>query len=162
MKIYRFLGLLLVSLFCLTTFSCAASAPNFTLESLSGKKLALTDFRGKVVIMDFWASWCGPCRMAMPELKKLYEKYHTKGLEVLSLNQGESKNEAERFMKSENYPFTVLLDYKGEVGRMYKVSGIPAFFLLDKQGNVVMKEVGFDYGMADKLSPQIEKLLNAK
>jgi len=162
MRISRWLSILAVMFFCTSLFSWAASAPNFTLESLSGKPVSLTDFRGKVVILDFWASWCGPCRMAMPELKKLYDKYHAQGLEVLSLNQGESKNEVSSFIREQNFPFTVLLDYKGEVGRMYKVSGIPAFYLLDKKGNVVLHEVGFSYDMEAKLSPRIGQLLKAK
>jgi peroxiredoxin len=126
-------------------------APDFTLKDLSGRPVALSAYRGhKVVLMDFWATWCGPCRMAMPDLQDLAEKYRTNGLEVLSVNQGEPADQVQNFIQRRNYTFHVVLDQDQAVGNKYGVQAIPTLVLLDKKGVVQWIRVGY--------SPDVEKL----
>jgi peroxiredoxin len=137
-------------------------APDFTLQDLADKSVALSSFRGKkVVLVDFWATWCGPCRESMPSLQKLADKYQDHGLEILSLNQGEAPEPVHDFIQKEKYTFHVLLDNKGEVGPgKYGVHGIPTMVLIDKNGVVQWIRVGYS-GQEDGLEALVDRLTKA-
>jgi cytochrome c biogenesis protein CcmG, thiol:disulfide interchange protein DsbE len=134
-------------------------APDFSLLDLSNQPVTLRSFRGrKVVLLDFWATWCGPCRMAMPGLQDLYERFHERGLEILSLNQGESADEVRRFMERNKYAFHALLDSREAVGNAYGVRGIPTLVLVNKQGDVQWIRVGYSPD-EQELRGSIERLI---
>jgi thiol-disulfide isomerase/thioredoxin len=117
-------------------------AGDFTLTDLQGKKHRLSDLRGKVVMLDFWATWCGPCRRQMPLVEKLGAEMKDKGLVTFAVNQGESSEGVRRFLEKNNYGTTTLLDQKSEVGRQYKVSGIPTLVIIDREGKIAAHYVG--------------------
>ncbi len=109
-------------------------APDFQLQSLDGQTISLGDLRGKPVLINFWASWCPPCREEMPYLQEIYEEWTDQGLVLLAINIGESSSKAEEFMQNHNLSFTGLLDLKQEVARRYNITGIPTTFFIDKDG----------------------------
>jgi len=133
-------------------------APPFTLEDRSGRKVSLAQLRGRPVVLDFWATWCGPCRSTMPEVEKLHRKYRGKGLQVVGINiEGKSQKVID-YLNQSGYSFTVLFDsgnWKSEVAKQYQVSSIPRTFLIDRNGNVVFS------GHPNRLSESlIESTLN--
>lgn len=118
------------------------SAPDFTLDSSKGTKLALSDFRGKLLILDFWASWCGPCRRENPNVLKIYKAFKEKGLEILSVSLDTKKDEWLRAIEEDGLIWNHASDLKGfksEVPQKYGVSGIPAIFLIGKDGKIIAK-----------------------
>jgi peroxiredoxin len=118
-------------------------APDFTLSDVDGKPVKLSSFGGrKAVLLDFWATWCAPCRMALPDLQTLSDKYKDRGLEVLAIDQGESADQVRYFLKRREYLLQFLLDPSSTVGDSYGVRGIPTSVLVDKDGFVQAIFVG--------------------
>jgi len=136
-------------------------APDFTLPALTGNTVRLSHFRGKkTVLINFWATWCAPCRLEMPTMEKAYGKYKGKGLEILAVSvDAGPKSAVKNFMDELKLTFPALLDPKMEVLHLYRLSAIPASFLLDKQGIIRFKELGYR-DWTDKESTKIlEQLL---
>ena len=134
-------------------------APDFALPGLDGQTVRLSDFRGKkAIFLNFWATWCVPCRLEMPTMEKAYQEHKSRGLEILavSLDAG-SKSVVKNFMYELKLNFPVLLDPDMEVLRLYRMVGIPASFLIDKQGIVRHREVGY----RDWTTPESQKLIEA-
>jgi peroxiredoxin len=117
-------------------------AADFTLPDLDGNPHGLSELRGKVVLLDFWATWCGPCRRQMPLVEKLNEEFKDKDLVVFAVNQGEASETARSFIDKNRFTTTTLLDPTGEVGRQYKVSGIPTLVIIGRDGKVAAHFVG--------------------
>lgn len=112
-------------------------APDFTLVDLAGKPVTLSSFQGqKAVVLDFWATWCAPCRMALPDLQSLADKYADRDLEILALDQSEGAGQVRGFIERKQYTLKVLLDQGNAVGEAYGVRGIPTTVLIDKIGVV--------------------------
>ncbi len=119
-------------------------APNFKLKNLvTGKSESLKMYRGKVVYLDFWASWCGPCRQSLPLLNELRSELKRKGFEVLAVNLDEDTKDAQNFLDEFPVSYPVLLDPKGKVPPKYDLPGMPTSFLIDKQGRIQKIHVGF-------------------
>lgn len=119
-------------------------ATNFSQNTPEGKKVSLTDFRGKYVLIDFWASWCKPCRMENPNVVAAYNRYKDKGFTVLGVSMDSNKDPWVNAIKQDNLTWTHVSDLKGwgnEVGKLYNVTGIPQNFLLDKEGKIVAKDL---------------------
>ncbi len=117
-------------------------APDFTLRDLGDRKVSLRDFQGKLVFLNFWATWCPPCRYEMPSMERLYKEFKDKGLVVLAINLKEGREKVKSFMVSERLTFPALLDSSGEVAQRYGVRGIPTTFLVNGKGEIVGKALG--------------------
>jgi peroxiredoxin len=128
-------------------------APDFSLTDLTGKKVNLKDYRGKTVLINFFATWCPYCRQEIPELVELHKKYVKKGLVILTIDIQESKDKVKRYMDKEKVQHKVLLDLNASVAQMYEVAGIPTNLIIDKKGIVKY------YGNLPPKEDQIVKLL---
>lgn len=131
-------------------------ALNFKLKDLNGKEVSLSDFKGKKVFLNFWASWCPPCKAEMPDIEKLYEETKDTDLVILAVNIGEDNSSAKSFMEKNKYNFTILLDSDQIIAAKYNISGIPTSFFIDKEGNIIYSTQG---GMTlDQMKDNISKL----
>jgi thiol-disulfide isomerase/thioredoxin len=132
-------------------------APGFTLSDLEGKKVSLAQFKGKVVILDFWATWCGPCRMTMPLMENLQKEYPTT-MVLLAINLQEAGTDVKEYMRLQNLHPLVLLDEEGTVGQAYGAEAIPMQVLIDKEGIIRDVMTGFNPKMIARIRSEIEKL----
>jgi len=138
-------------------------APEFTLPTLQqDQPTALKQFAGKVIYLDFWASWCAPCRTSFPLLNKMHEKLKAQGFEVVAINLDEDKAAAEKFLKEFPVSFTVLRDAKGEWADKFVVESMPTSFIIDKQGVVQNIHHGFASDDIKELEEKVTKLLAQK
>jgi peroxiredoxin len=141
-------------------------APDFNLTDLTGKTIALKDLRGKTVILDFWATWCGPCLQSFPGMQQAVNKFQTNDrVQFLFVNVWERGDnipqKVAEFIKKNNYSFQVLLDSESAVVTKYNVSGIPTKFIIDKLWKIRFKNIGFGGNaeqMVDELSLMIQML----
>ena len=117
-------------------------APDFQLPILGGKTVYLSDFRDKPVMLNFWASWCRPCRAEMPYIQQVYEEWSDKGLVVLAVNIGESSAKVKEFVLNYGLSFPVLLDTKGDIAQQYNIRAIPTTFFIDKSGAIKDIKIG--------------------
>lgn len=118
------------------------AAPDFQLQNLDGQPISLSDFKGKPVLINFWATWCGPCVSEMPYIQEIHEEWPDKGLVVLAINIGDSSSEVEQFLQNHNLSLPVLLDTKKVVAQRYSIRAIPTTFFLDKDGMIQVKVIG--------------------
>lgn len=118
-------------------------APDFTLTDMQGQQVSLSQFRGKIVILNFWATWCPPCVEEMPSMEQLYREFKDKDLVVLAVNVESSGQEAvSEFLAKKSYSFKILLDPDAEIQNTYGVFRLPESFLIDRNGVVVEKVIG--------------------
>ena len=121
-----------------------AIAPGFQLPTPEGKQVSLSSFRGKYLLLVFWASWCAPCRGEIPHLKEIYEKYHADGLDILSVSVDNNRAAWEKALDESNMPWTQVSDLqglKGEVPNLYNVQGVPALWLIDQEGKIMVNNL---------------------
>ena len=111
-------------------------APDFTLEDLDGNEVALSDHRGEVVLINFWATWCPPCRVEMPDMEAVYRAHHDDGFEILGVDQREPKELVEEFVTERGFSWIFLLDQDFEVSEEYAATSIPRSILVDRDGTV--------------------------
>jgi peroxiredoxin len=141
-----------------TGIAIGNQAPDFTLLTMEGTSITLSDLRGNPVIVNFWASWCGPCRIEIPHLKATYEKYSGQGLEILAIDLAfnDSIKEVNKVIESEEMRFPVLLDLRGEVAGQYAARVIPTSFLIDSDGIIRNIKIG-----AFRTQSEIDKMLES-
>ena len=126
------------------------NAPNFTLKNLDGKEISLSQFRGKHVLVNFWATWCGPCKIEMPSLEALYEKFKDKNFALLAIsNDMFGSNIVKPFVKAHKINFPVLLDQRLKVSNAFGVVRLPTTFMIDPQGKII----GALFGAEDWVTP---------
>ncbi|MCJ7512353.1 MAG: TlpA family protein disulfide reductase [Anaerolineales bacterium] len=119
-----------------------APAPDFTLETLDGRSVSLSDYRGQVVLLNFWATWCGPCKLEMPSLERAQQSAGAKGFQVLAVNFDESEADVQGFQDELGLSFPLLLDPGAVVQRLYRVLGYPTSYWIDRDGTVAAVHIG--------------------
>ena len=117
-------------------------AQNFILKDLSGSEVRLEDYRGKVILINFWATWCLPCRIEMPSMEKLYAKFKNDGFTILAIDMQEDAARVKAFKEQYQLNFPILLDSDGSVGQFYGVISIPTTYLVDRQGYIIGGALG--------------------
>jgi thiol-disulfide isomerase/thioredoxin len=152
------LGLALFASWCAQGNKTLTPAPDFSLQTLDDREVILSKTRGEVVLLDFWATWCGPCRESIPHLVQLYKTYHAQGFEIigLSLDKG-GKDVVHHFVQSMDisYPIAMAPD---SVVRDYGVHGLPTTILIDREGKIREKIVGFNTAIAQKMASSVAAL----
>jgi len=136
-----------------------AAAPAFQLHSSASRDLSLSDLRGQVVLINFWASWCGPCRQEMPVLEQLYKKYKAAGFTLLGVNVEPKSADAEGFLKATPVSFPILFDPDSKVSKLYDVAGMPSTVILDRTGKVRYIHHGYKPGEESEYMDQIRTLV---
>lgn len=134
-------------------------AKDFTLENLEGSRVSLKDFEGKLVFLNFWATWCGPCRYEMPAMEKLWQKFKEEDFVILAVDVREGKEKVSSFVKENGLTFPVLLDSRGGVASTYGIRAIPTTYLLDPEGRIVGKALGARDWASQDAFKLIEQLL---
>ena len=118
-------------------------APSFALSTADGRTIALDELRGRVVYLDFWASWCGPCRRSFPWMNEIEQRYAAKGLTVVAINVDAKREDAERFLQQYPAKFAIVYDASGTTPRAYDVKAMPSSYLIDRKGKITRVEQGF-------------------
>jgi peroxiredoxin len=136
-----------------------APAPDFTLRALNGPNLRLKEERGRVVLVNFWATWCGPCREEMPKLNRLYEKYRAAGFDLLGVNIDDDPRNAEAVAAKLGVKFPVLLDTDKQVSKLYDLSTMPSTVIIDRDGRVRYVHLGYLAGTENDYEKQVRQLL---
>jgi len=139
-----------------------SEAKEFALKNLAGSTLNLKEFQGKVVFLNFWATWCGPCRAEMPAMELLWQVFQDDDFVILAVNLREGRDKISSFVQTNGYTFPVLLDSQGKVANTYGVRAIPTTFLIDFQGKVIGKALGAREWASEDALNLIEYLLAKK
>ncbi len=134
-------------------------APDFALKSTNGKNLRLSEYRGDVVMINFWASWCGPCRQEMPLLEELFQEYEPLGFTILGVNVEENSADAKKLLKKIPVSFPILFDNTSTVSRLYDVVAMPSTVLVDRDGNMRYLHQGYKPGYIEKYQQQVRELI---
>ncbi len=163
MKIKNLILGMVVTVFAATSLASSGlegqAAPDFSLKSSSGENLRLSEYRGDVVMINFWATWCGPCRQEMPLLDELYARYERVGFSLLGVNIDDDSRRAMRMIDELGVNFPVLFDARKEVSELYEVEAMPVTVLVDREGNVRYVHHGYQPGYEDTYLDQIRSLL---
>jgi peroxiredoxin len=135
------------------------SAPDFTLKSLEGSNLRLEEYRGQVVLINFWASWCGPCRQEMPLLDRLHHRYEDTGFAVLGVNVEGEAAPAQEIVDKTNVTFPILIDDGQKVSELYNLQAMPSTVVIDRDGVVRYIHLGYKPGDEAKYVEVVKKLI---
>lgn len=159
--------LLLAVLFCVSfsgtsyAMEAGSKAPDFELPGAQGA-VKLSSTAGSVVYVDFWASWCGPCRQSFSWMNAMQEKYRSQGLQIIGVNLDSKNEDAKKFLTQIPAKFTVAFDAKGLTPRTYGVKGMPTSFLIGRDGRIISQHLGFKEADRENLEKQIKAALEAK
>ncbi len=163
MKIKNYLLGLIFSVLAATSLASSGlvgqPAPDFVLKSASGDNLRLSEFRGDVVMINFWATWCGPCRQEMPLLDELYSRYQRVGFNLLGVNIDDDSGKAMNMIAELGVSFPVLFDTRKEVSKLYAVDAMPATIIVDRDGRVRHVHHGYKPGYEQDYLNEIRSLL---
>jgi len=142
--------------------AASGPAPGFTLPARSGGQLSLASLRGQVVLINFWATWCGPCRQEMPLLEQIYQRYRGLGFTLLGVNVEEDSAELEQFLRDTPVSFPVLLDQGNDVSRLYEVTAMPSTVIVDRKGEIRFIHYGYKPGTESQYQDQVRALIREK
>jgi peroxiredoxin len=142
-----------------TAGEVSGRAPDFILPAKSGGQVALSELKGQVVMLNFWATWCGPCRQEMPHLEALYRRYGDLGFTLLGVNVEKDSSGADEFLRDTPVTFPILFDAQSEVSALYNVIAMPSTVLVDRSGNVRFIHHGYKPGYENEYQTQIRALL---
>ncbi|MEE4245994.1 MAG: TlpA disulfide reductase family protein [Kangiellaceae bacterium] len=161
MKHSLIITLLVLALFSWSTLAKEVKepAPDFTLKSMSGENVKLSELRGNVVMVNFWASWCGPCRQEMPLLDNFYKKYNKLGFVLLGVNVEEDSSKAQGYLREVPVTFPILFDNTNSVSKMYDVDAMPSTVLIDREGNLRFLHRGYKPGDENQYKKLMKKLM---
>lgn len=163
MKLKNSMIALIFSVFAVSSLASSGlegqQAPDFALKSSTGENLRLSEYRGDVVMINFWATWCGPCRQEMPLLDELYARYQRVGFNLLGVNIDDDSRRAMQMIEELGVSFPVLFDARKEVSKLYEVEAMPVTVLVDREGKVRYIHHGYKPGYEDKYLDQIRSLL---
>ncbi len=137
-----------------------SKAPNFTLPGLD-KKIKLSELEGKIVYVDFWASWCGPCRKSFLWMNAMQDRYGSKGLKIVAINLDESRQDAKAFLDEYPADFSIAFDPDGYTAELYQVQGMPSSYLISSDGQIAYRHLGFRPADKRMLETAIEHLVSA-
>lgn len=144
----------------LAASSSGPAAPGFQLSGRGGKNIDLTQFKGQVVMINFWATWCGPCRQELPLLEDIYKKYKPMGFTLVGVNVEPDAKGAEAWLsKQKPVSFPIAFDTDSKVSKMYKVAGMPSTVFVDRKGNIRVMHKGYKPGDEDFYLTQIRSML---
>ncbi len=135
-------------------------APDFTLKSAAGVNLRLHEFRGDVILLNFWGSWCGPCAQELPALQDLHERYHAQGLQVLGVNLDNDEAAARNAIRRLDIEFPTLFDTRKTASGLYQPDDLPQTYIIDRDGMVQFEYKGYKPGQEKKYDEIIKQLLN--
>jgi thiol-disulfide isomerase/thioredoxin len=141
------------------SFAEPRPAPRVNIPLAEGPSVPLSSYAGKVVLVDFWASWCAPCAKSFPAIDALYREMHDKGLEVVAVNVDESRKDAEAFLKKHNYEMPIAFDPRGVTPKAFSVDGMPSSFLIDRKGVIRYTHSGFTESTLQAYRREIASLL---
>ena len=158
-KIAAIVTALAISLAALATTTPTGPAPAFTLASRAGQEVSLAQYKGQVVMLNFWASWCGPCRQEMPLLEDIYKKYSKMGFTLIGVNVEPDSKAAEGFLKQTPVSFPVIYDKDSAVSKAYDVSGMPSTVIIDRKGNLRFLHHGYKPGDESEYLNSIRSLI---
>jgi peroxiredoxin len=150
---------MLIAWGCSVAANQPSMAPDFTLKSREGVNIKLSELRGQVVMVNFWASWCGPCREEMPLLQQLYDRYQSLGFSLLGVNVDEQKAAADKMLSDVPVNFPILYDEHSKVSKAYQVKAMPSTFMVDRDGRIRYLHKGYKPGYEDEYQQQIRELL---
>jgi thiol-disulfide isomerase/thioredoxin len=147
----------------LPVFTQRIASMDFSASPVDGNSgsITLAEFKGKVVFLNFWASWCGPCRAEMPSMEALYRRFKGDGLEILAVNYRENKKTVDAFTEQFNLTFPVTLDLSGRIGGLYGVGAFPTTYIIDREGKIVTRIVGSLDWNTPELFAAFESLLDS-
>ncbi len=162
-RIVRLVGLIALAFSIVPAHAQEAGKPaaDFELPNLTKEGVKLSDYLGKVVYLDFWASWCAPCRETFPWMNQMQQKYADQGFEIVAVNIDTKRADADKFLAQVPAGFTLLFDPKRSVAKTYQLKGMPTSFLIDRAGNVVTTHLGFQKDRAGELEAHIVKVLGS-
>lgn len=144
---------------CLAITATAAPAPAFTLPDANGQPVTLADFEGKLVYVDFWASWCKPCRKSFPWMSELQARYQDEGLVVIAINLDEERSEADRFISTLDPQFSIVFDQQASSAGAFGVRGMPSSYLIDQRGELISRHIGFRDAEKAEIEARVRELL---
>jgi peroxiredoxin len=147
---------------CVTPQSPPVPAPDFDLTDLAGKSIRLSDFRGRPVLVDFWATWCDPCRESIPSYEKLFAKRRDSGFTVVGIDEDDAATDVDAFAKANAIPYPLMRDPKRVAFESFGVRGLPTAFLVDADGRVVRRWDTFDKGTLYEVEQALDALLPKK
>lgn len=152
-------GILLFTGLNVSALEVGQAAPDIALSSIDGKNIRLKELRGQVVLVNFWASWCGPCRQEMPLLEDMYKKYSKLGFTILGVNVEQDNSKAKAYLRDVTVTFPILLDPQNIASKLYNVEAMPTTAIVDRNGKIRYIHLGYKAGYEETYKKQIKELV---
>ena len=153
------MALVLSLVLCLGSTAFASQAPNMEFQKLDNSKFKLSDYKGDVLYVDFWATWCPPCRKSFPWMEEMHQRYSDLGFKVIAVSLDVKRAVIDQFLAEVKTSFIIAHDKSGESATQFKVQGMPSSFLIDRKGNIYLAHQGFKSSDKSKLEAEIKKLI---